>query len=126
MRLAPGERSILAGFGAMDDAQAAATALKEAGFHHTQVDRIAPFGYSTNVEYQRPALSGAEPSLVDSVIQPAQLDHSTRILLGAFPEASGMAGGPTADHHPFLLTTVTYEDRWEEAAAIIEHHGGRV
>jgi hypothetical protein len=126
MKLEPGERSILASFASGPDAEAALSELKEAGYRTVQMDRIGKFGFRPDVAEQRPILSGKESSLVQAVLQPAQLDDDSAILLGASTEASGMSAPNTADRAPFLVTVVTNEARVQAAVDILHNHGARV
>lgn len=90
------------------------------------MDRVGSFGLSPDTDRERPALSGKESSLVDTVLTPDQMDANTAILLGATTEASGMSGAPTTSIPPFLVTVVTSEERTELAVSIIKECGGRV
>jgi hypothetical protein len=126
MKLAPGERSILARFAHGPEAEQTLMQLKEADFAEVQMDRIGKFGVDPDVDMERPAIAGDEPSLAAATLEPAQMDDNTRILMAAMPEASGMAGPYTADQTPFLVTVLTHQDRVQEAVRIIEENGGRV
>lgn len=126
MKLNPGERSVLASFASGPQAEKAMAALRDAGFEVAQMDRVGRFGFRPDVEEQRPAISGKESSLVRAVLNPAQLDDESAVLLGATTEASGMSAPDTADNMPFLVTVVTNEERVEEAASICQQNGGRV
>jgi hypothetical protein len=123
MQLNPGERSVLATFTSGPDAEAATRALAQAGFI-AQMDRIGEFGFRPDLGRIQPAIAGKEPSLVQAVLGPAQLDDDSAILLGASTAASGLSG-PSADIPPFLVTVVTTADRLPAALALLDRHGAR-
>ena len=126
MKSEPGERSILASFQSGPAAEQVTEALKQAGFGEVQMDRIGKFGVDPDTDKQRPGIAGNETSMAAAVLDPAALDDDSRVLMAAFPEASGLSGSFTMDHYPFLVTVVTSEEQAQEAEAIIKQHGGRV
>jgi hypothetical protein len=126
VKLNPGERSILASFASETKARDCVDALKQAGYDTVQFDHVGRFGVRHETDEERPAISGKESSNVRTVLNPAQMDNNTAILLGASSEVSGMAGGDTAGNMPYLVTVVTSEVQTDRAVALIQKHGGRV
>ncbi|MGE5676412.1 MAG: hypothetical protein ACM3XM_21445 [Mycobacterium leprae] len=125
-KLEPGERSILATFGQDIAAQEAEQELRAAGFNQVGLDRTGAFGYDPRADGDLPAISGKTSSLAKLTLSPSQLGDESRVLMAAMPEASGMAGSPTQLTQPFLLTVVTNDQGYAQAADIIARHGGRV
>lgn len=127
MKLDPGEHTLMGAFHHYPRAEAAEKALRQAGYDAVQLDRIAKEGFDPGRNEERPGWGG-EPSQVTATIygHERMLGRDTRVLLGAMPENSGMAGPMTADMPSFLLTVVCKNERVDEAVRIMEEHGGRV
>jgi len=131
MELPPGEGSLLAYFPSGRQAEAAAAALKGAGFTEVQVDRVSRYGVVSDEEYDV-APGGLGVSLAGLVTYGGDLDRvpdpSARVLLGADPAASGMAAHDygLAGGRTFLVTVVAPAEDIPRAAAIIKEHGGTV
>ncbi len=130
MPLEPGERAVLGYFPTDTDAVRAAEALKAAGFDTVQTDRISRFGVSLDPE-RNYAVGGRGASLAALTIYgegEGDVGPDARVLLGADPNASGMAGLDygVAGGRSFLVTVVADGDRAEEAARIMQSHGGYV
>jgi hypothetical protein len=128
MKLEPGERSIFGSFGSGPNAEACRDELIKAGFKEVQLDRIGKFGFRPEDYEDQPAIAGDESSAVKAVLNPpaGATRADTRVLLGAFPESSGMSAPDTGDRAPFLIVVVTNDSRVDEAVEIMEKHGGRV
>lgn len=128
MRLPAGERSILAGFRSSQDAEAAAQALRAAGFGEAQVDRVSRFGNpSYNRELNNP-IAGQAGTLTGLTLYGGNDDRgggNVGPLLAADVAVSGLAGEPDAMRH-FLLTAVVPAEKTEAAVAIIRSRGGTV
>jgi len=127
MKLEPGERSILASFQNGPAAEAAEEALRQAGFTEVQFDQVGAFGFDPEPNEGRVAL-GSEGSQVTATLfgHERMLGDDVRVLLGATPEASGMAGPLSGNFPSFLVTVVTTENRLNEAVEVVHRHGGRV
>jgi hypothetical protein len=129
VKLPSGERSIFAYFPSPDLAQKAATALKDAGFHALQIDRISRHGAEANASLDNPlnrSLSIAGITIYSDGGE--TMSDSERVLLASGPSSSGY-GNPEAGiagGKAFLLTLVTPEERVAEAVRIIKNHGGEV
>lgn len=119
------ERNILAGFRTPDNAEAAAQALRKAGFQTVQVDMVSQYP-GDGVEKRMNPISGKIPSLGSLTLGadfPSGRDSS--ILAAADPAASGMSdGGQDTLGASVLLTAVVPEDRGDEATGIIRSYGG--
>lgn len=127
MKLAPGERSILASFSSGPAAESALEELRQSGYGEVQLDRVGGFGFDPGANRSIPVF-GDESSQVSATLwdHGRMLDEDTRVLLGATPENSGMAGAPVDLTPPFLITVVTSDDRVQRAVGILQRHGGRV
>lgn len=121
------ERNILAGFHTEDEAEKAATALRQAGFSIVQIDRVGQFSGDGNERIMNP-ISGKIPSLGSMTLAgdfPNGRDASA--LAAASPDASGMADRGDDDlNRNVLLTCVVPEERGDEATEIIRSYGGMV
>lgn len=127
MKLEPGERSILASFHDGPNAERAADELKQAGFETVQMDRVGGFGDAPGPDRQWVGLGSAGSQVRNILMDPEGLgNESARVLLGAMPESSGMAGAPVNLVPPFLVTVVTRAERVDEAVEILKRHGARV
>lgn len=123
MQLAPGERSILASFQFTHKAEAAVRALRQAGFHTLQIDRVGEYGREPAPDQLRPAFgAGVQSTQVLFGTEKAGADASG-ILLAATPEVSGI-GGSIDPWEGVLLTAVVPAERLDEALTIIRQHGG--
>lgn len=130
MELEPGERAVLGYFATDTDAVRAAEALRAAGFATVQTDRISRFGVSLDPE-RNYAVGGRGASLAALTVYgegEGDVGPDARILLAADPSSSGMAGLDygAAGGRSFLVTVVVDDDRAEEAASIMQRHGGYV
>ena len=127
MKLDPGEHTLLASFAHGPEAEQAVRALKEAGYTDVKLDRIDQAGYQPDIFEERPPTEGGgETSLARAVLKPGQMDGSTRVLLAATPDASGMSGASSDVDMPFLVTIVTRNERVDQAVKLVEKLGGRV
>lgn len=127
MQLPQGQRSILASFASGPAAEKARQALKDTGFHETQVDRVSRYGVKNDANYNNPlnqATTITGPTLFSA--DNGDMDADTRVLLAADPSVSGygdenygVAGGKA-----FLLTVVTTQAKVDQALDIIRQHGG--
>lgn len=127
MKLESGERSILANFHDGPDAERAANELKQAGYETVQMDRVGAFGDAPGPDRNWLGLGSASSQVRNLLTDSGRAgDDSVRVLLGAMPESSGMAGAPVDLVPPFLVTVVTRDDRVDEAVEILKRNGARV
>ncbi len=125
MQLEPGERSILAYFSDLQQAQEAALALKERGYQDLQIDGISRYP-------SRPVYNSYPVNLSSMVLgsreygsQDYSLSQSP--LMAADPSVSGMSSPTeTAQGYSHLLTLVTGQDKIETALQILAQHGARI
>lgn len=123
MRLEPGQRAVIGSFVESSQARRAAEALRRAGFESVQVDRISLYPGEGPHRPTQP-LTGRIESLSELTMGSASGD--TGAALSAHPAASGLAGGPSTRLAPYIVTAVVPESRADEAARILQHHGGVV
>ncbi|MBO8138533.1 MAG: hypothetical protein H0Z40_10435 [Desulfotomaculum sp.] len=131
MQMNRNERSILAYFPSILEAQSAAEALKELGINEIQVDRVSRYGIENNSEINR-AVTG-EPSQAGLTLFSS--DHSDklgsrdeRVLAAADPSVSGIGDSDygAAGGASFLVTAVTDEKHLDQAIKIVQEKGGQV
>ncbi|OPZ75463.1 MAG: hypothetical protein BWY80_00138 [Firmicutes bacterium ADurb.Bin456] len=129
MKLAAGERSILAYFPTRSKAQEAAAALKDLGIPGVSLDQVSRYGATDDAQINNPA-NNAETLTGLTLFSEGKgaLDDSERTLLGADPSVSGYVseGYGAAGGKPFLVTAVTKEKLLDRAVQIVREHGGEV
>lgn len=128
MQLRPGERSILATFTESRDAEAAAHALRAAGFGTVQVDRVSRFGMVPFNRQLNNPIAGQAGTLTGLTLYAGDDDRGgadVGPLLAADAAVSGLSG-EAVERDVFLLTAVVPEAQTQAAADIIKRHGGRV
>lgn len=130
MQLEPGERSVLAYFPSSESARKAADELKDMGYHTVQVDRISRYGVDMDSEVNYPVAGRAvsNTGLTLFSAEAGDLNLNERILHASDPSVSGygdtdygLAGG-----RAFLVTVVTGGGSADQAASILEKHGGKI
>lgn len=128
MTLPQGMRSLLAYFPSSTKAQAAANELKQMGIEDVSIDRISRYGVSTNSELNNP-LNNAE-TLTGLTMFSANtsrlMNSDSRVLMGADPANYSMAADNygVAGGKAFLVTAVTTDELGDQAARVLEQHGG--
>lgn len=131
MKLAAGEKSVLATFPSSTKAQKAKNEMQQMGISEIQVDRISRFGVELDTQYNNP-LAGQADTETGLTLFSADHDqlsnNDARILEAADPsnysmalKDYGIAGGDA-----FLLTAVTNEEKLQQAVNIVKENGGKV
>jgi hypothetical protein len=124
MQLGNNERSILASFRKLDQAQQAVKALKQAGIETTQIDHVSPYAGKPNEEIRNPITSNF--SGLPEMVLGSDGGATEDILLAADESASGMADGTYQEiDQNILLTVVTDAAHLHRAQQIVEQHGGQ-
>lgn len=123
------DRNFLVGFVSIDNAQAAAKALNEAGFHEVQVANVSPYPGQGVQEVMNP-ITGDFPSLGYLTLDADFSSKSESIMAATDVDASGMSDGdgmmPEVNNQGVLLTAVIPEDQASVAEQILSEHGGFV
>ncbi len=125
MQLESDERSILAYFSDLQQAQEAARVLKERGYADLQIDSISRYP-------SRPVYNSYPMNLSSMVLGSREYgsqDYSLvqSPLMAADPSVSGMSSpAETAQGYSYLLTLVTGQDKIETALQILTQHGARI
>ena len=129
MKLAPGERSVLAYFPTRDKAQDAVTALKGTGISEVSLDQVSRYGTTDDAQINNPA-NKAETLTGLTLFSEGKgsLDDAERTLLGADPSVSGYVNEDygAAGGKAFLVTAVTNEELLGRVVQIVREHGGEV
>lgn len=126
----PKEQTIISTFPSMTKAEAAKTALANAGLTDSSIKRSSRYGVSTDDEMDS-AISSAE-TLTGLTLFSANTSKESktveRVLMGADPSVSGfsMSGNPLAGGHAFTLVVFAPPNRVDEAVTIIKQNGGEV
>lgn len=123
-------RSILAYFGSPEKAEAAASALRQAGFSEIQVDQFSRYAdLATPSPRLRHPATGQLASLAELTLGAKDVDVETGILLSASADASGYGGGKDLPGgHAYLVAVVADGDeaRVRQAVELLKSHGGQV
>ena len=128
MTLPQGMRSLLAYFPSSTKAEAAAEELKRLGIQDVSIDRISRYGVSTNSELNNP-VNNAE-TLTGLTMYSANtsrlMNTDARVLMSADPSNYSMASDNygVAGGKAFLVTAVTTDQLGDQAAQVLEQHGG--
>lgn len=109
--------AVLASFRDPDSAQRAAEALKAAGYHQVQIDRLQPVREERGDQWDQPVpdtLTGA-------------MNRDQRALAAMSPTVSGLSDDEMVGDTPYLLIVPLKPGQSRDrAAAIVREHGGRV
>lgn len=122
------ERSLLAGFVSVDDAQKAEQALKQAGFTETQVDTVSPYP-GEGVQQRMNPITGNIPGLADMTLDADFDSKSASILAAVDISASGISDGDgmmPEVNQGVLLTAVVPADQADQAEQLIKQYGGNI
>mgnify|MGYP000910956327 CR=1 FL=1 len=121
MQLQNGERSILAYFNSYEEASQATQNLHRMGYEHVRMDNIRPQTSKVTSVFPYPyshSLS-SQTSAGDSAEQ--YRDYGP--LLSAHPQVSGMSGKDSSGGYSYLVTVVTDEANYNNAAALLTNSG---
>jgi len=119
-----GERSVLASFYSQEEAQHAATQIKQLGIEVASVDELHAYGGVAPAKRSFP-LSGEIPSLASLTENAAVSSRDAGVLLAASPAASGMSGSDDASTgRNYLLTVVCPNQQVQQVVQMIKNcHG---
>jgi hypothetical protein len=124
MKLKQGERSIIAGFRRMDEAEKARNELKQLGLEAIRIDRVSLFPVRQFEKRNENAITGDFPGLANGIFDTA-MDQDSSILASVQPSASGLSDGNDEEiGRDVVLTVVTNEKLYSQAAEIIQRHDG--
>lgn len=123
-RLEQNERSIIAGFRTMQDAEKAKKELEQMGVLDSRIDRVSLYNVSEFEERNHNPITANYPGLAIATFD-TDMDRDQSILASANPSAYSMSDGNDEEvGRDVVLTVVIDEKKYDQAADIVRKHGG--